>query len=133
MRFVRPLRPLLRRAFFPIAILAIAGFLTLRSRWEAPAQRDEVASLARAVLTGSGEVGATDPLILDLVRRDWREASALDDAVELDVREGDTGPVADGLATHTVMVTTAGGASLGLRVRYDRDPARRAVIGVWRR
>jgi hypothetical protein len=115
-----------RRAFFPIAILVVAGLVTLQSRWEAPRRLEAAQLLARDVIAGGTEIGATDPALVRLAR------SAVGDArFTLEAREGDDGPGADGAATHVVMVVD-GSPILGLRVRYDRDPARRAVIGVWR-
>lgn len=117
----------MRRAFFPIAILVVAGLLTLQSRWEAPRRLEAAELLVREVLAGGAETGATDPMLAALAR------STVGDArFTLEVREGDGGPAADDAATHSVMVVVEGTPILGLRVRYDRDPARRAVIGVWR-
>lgn len=83
--------------------------------------------LVREVLADGPAKGATDPTLVRLAR-----SSVGDARFTLEAREGDGGPGADGAATHSVMVVVDGAPILGLRVRYDRDPARRAVIGIWR-
>jgi hypothetical protein len=115
-----------RRLLFPILILVVAGGLHLFSQRGAEAKRAAMAGFASEVLRG-GDARATDPLIVREIARRFASGTEF----EVEIRDGDGGPVRDGAATHVAMVRIRGLAALGLRCRYDSDPSRWAIVGVF--
>lgn len=125
-RTIRAMRPLTRRLFFPVVILVIAGFLTWNGRHRRATEMAAMEAFASQVVSG-GAAGATEPVLEQAVRRRLADRRAY----TLEVREGDGGPAPDGAASHVVMVRVDGLAFLGLRCRYDSDPDRMAIVGMF--
>ncbi len=111
---------------FPILTLLIAGAITLFSRVQQTAQRETVRAFVEQVVAG-GSAGATEPLLLDLVLKRLPRGRTL----LVEVRDGDGGPAPDGAASHVAIVRADGLAALGLRCRYDADPATMAIVGLF--
>lgn len=120
------MRPIARRFLFPILILVFAGMISYLSRTGRETQSQAVQRFAEQFLAG-GSTGTTDPLIAETVLRRLPK----DQALTVEVRDGDGGPAPDGSASHVVMIRANGLAALGLRCRYDSDPARMAIVGVF--
>ena len=115
-----------RRLLFPILIVAIAVGVSTFGRTRTAQSRAAVERFAIQVLSG-GASGATDPFVESLMRQRLPVGGGL----SVEVRDGDGGPAPDGAASHVVMVKRDGLAVTGLRVRYDPDPARMAVVGIF--
>lgn len=120
------MRQVIRRLLFPILIVGIAAFLTIKGSIDRDREREAVRAFATAAVLG-GHLGATEPFIADALR-----ASLPPNRVySVEVRDGDGGPAPDGSASHVVMVRRDGLAYIGLRCRYDPDPGKIAVVGVF--
>ena len=118
------MRPLVRRLLFPIVILGVAWALTVYTRQAATQQRAIVAAFGEDLGHGGSWAG-TDQLLVATLRprlTDWQ-------GVTVEIRDGDGGPVPDGSASHVAILRRGGLAWLGLRCRYDPDPARMAIVG----
>jgi hypothetical protein len=111
---------------FPILTLLIAGSITILSRSRATAEREAVRVFVEQFV-GGGPVGATQPFLVDIVLGKLPRGRTL----LVDIRDGDGGPAPDGAASHVAIVRADGLAALGLRCRYDADPAAMAVVGVF--
>lgn len=119
-----------RRLVFPILILAVAGFFTWQGFRDRAVQRPKVEAFATQVLTG-GPYGATDAFIEDAIRRHLVPGTPY----TFSIHEGDGGPAPDGAASHIILVERSGTGGVetvvGLRCRYDPDPARMAIVGLF--
>ncbi len=124
------MRLLLRRLLFPIAIVVIAAAIMFFSRRGTDVQRSSVGAFVSSVL-GGGPTGSTDRLIMTELQRRLQTVMQPGEAIEIEVRDGDGGPAPDGAASHVVMLRVKGLAAVGLRCRYDSDPTRMAIVGVF--
>jgi hypothetical protein len=115
-----------RRFVFPVLIIAIAAFLTIKGKSDRAAQSRAVEAFALQAVSG-GPLGATEELIATALRQRLPRNRSL----TVEVRDGDGGPAPDGSASHVVMVRVDDLAYLGLRCRYDSDPGKMAIVGVF--
>jgi hypothetical protein len=89
-------------------------------------QEAQVQAFGEQFLAG-GSIGATEPLLVETILKRLPK----DRVLTVEVRDGDGGPAPDGAASHVIMIRADGLAALGLRCRYDSDPSKMAIVGVF--
>jgi hypothetical protein len=119
-----------RRLVFPILILGIAAWLSWQGQRDRAAQRPAVEAFAQQILNG-GPYAATEQILVDAIRR----YVPVPNSFAFSVEDRDGGPAPDGSASHVILITSGSSGRMkpvvGLRCRYDPDPARIAIVGVF--
>lgn len=125
-----------RRFTLPVLTVVLAAGVWWWSAKIEPQRDAEVLALAERLRAeaapprpSTAPIGATEPIIVDLVREALGRYASDGTPPTLQVRRGDV-EGKDGRATHHVLVEDQNGRWIVLRVAHPGDPAKIIVIGV---